>query len=416
MTKRERILAIAVGALVVLGLIFFVGTTVLGTFTEQTDRITQLESDNNNLYTQNQIAERKARKIKDFEKRALPFNREEARRIYQKWLIDLAKNEVAFKGVEVKPGGEQLKKIGKEPVYRQLSFTLVAQGTLEQLTKFLYRYHKVNLTQRIASMRVTPIRESKDLKISLRTEALSVPGAPSGKPIEELPGDRLRLDTLADYNKTILERNLFGPQNNPPRFRPPSSERGYKGRSLEIKLSASDEDKLDSIVAWEMTEAPEGARFSSRGESAAISWTPRENGEYKFVVAVTDDGIPARTSTGEISVTITDPPPPPKVVVRPPDPPDPPKPKFNVAKYTVLSFIAKGRDGREFAWLYQRPTDKMVKRAVGEEFEIGLMTGKITSIENGRVTFESEDKQYELNLGDILAEAEPISAEQGPGA
>lgn len=398
-----------VGVLVACGVVFFVGQRVMSSFNDQLADIEGLESDTANLFTANQLAERKARRLQDYEARALPYNREEARRVYQKWLLDLAIEEVALTGVTVSPGSELLKKLGKEEVYRQFSFTMLGEGTLEQLTRFMYRFHESNLVHRVASMRVTPIKDSKNLKITMRVEALSLPGAPSNKELKEHAGDELQLETLAEYNNVILERNLFGPQNNPPSFRPPGSERGYKGKPISISLRASDKDELDKIASWELTKAPEGAQLRASGESATISWTPRENGEYLFEVAVTDDGIPARTSSGEIKVTITDPPPPKEVVNT--RPPDPPKPKFDVAKYTVLSFIGKGTDGRELAWLYQRPTDTMVKRAVGEEFEIGLMTGVITSIKSDYVTFESEDKSYTLDLGDILAEAEPLAVE-----
>lgn len=398
MSKREKILAGAVGLLVVVGLLFFGARSMFSGSGETKDEVTLLIEGNQKLRLENRQTALEAERLVAFKQRALPYDREEARRVYQKWLFDLANKEVALQQVDIKPPAES----ANRDVWRQFSFTVNGVGTLEQITQFLFRFHKSNLLHRIGSLRITPIKDSKNLKITMRADALALPGAPSGQPLADQPGSDLRYETLADYNEIILERNLFGPENNPPSFRSPGTQRGYRGKSVSISLSASDKDPLDKI-SWKLVNAPEGARLRDSGDKATVSWSPTENGDYTFVVSASDDGVPSRTTTAEFSVSITDPPPPREVVKTTP----PPKPKFDVSKYTVLSSVLKGKDGREVAWLYERPTDRLVKRSVGEPFEIGAVSGVITSIEGNRVIFQADEKLYVLSLGEILSDAQP---------
>jgi hypothetical protein len=130
--------------------------------------------------------------------------------------------------------------------------------------------------------------------------------------------------------------------------------------------------------------------------SGKLSWTPRTNGKYEFLVRATDDGWPAKSSKDELLVvTVEDPPP----VVEPPK-----KLAFDDAKFTVLTAVID-MSGTGQIWLTVRPKGQTLKLGVGDKFEVGSVKGTIVSIGDGDFTFESDGKEHKLTKGGILEQA-----------
>ena len=118
---------------------------------------------------------------------------------------------------------------GRKGPYRELSFIVSGQGDVDKLTKFLYGFYATDNLHRIRSLNLTPLPDSRQLKIMMIVDAISMESFDleqlqkqteqtlSKEQLEELAQkvavgtrveDRLPLG-LADYLSQITGRNLF---------------------------------------------------------------------------------------------------------------------------------------------------------------------------------------------------------------
>ena len=108
------------------------------------------------------------------------------------------------------------------------------------------------------------------------------------------------------------------------------NQKAIRGKSVDIAARGSDPDKKD-ILTYKMVKS--GANDAKLDPTTGkLSWTPRTNGKYEFLIQATDDGWPAKASKDELLVvTVEDPPPPPA---------EPPKKlAFDDAKHTILTAV-----------------------------------------------------------------------------
>jgi hypothetical protein len=106
--------------------------------------------------------------------------------------------------------------------YHQLPYTINATGSIDQFVKFFYEFYQVDLLHRVRSMSIQPLKDAKQLKISLTVEALVMPGASPDVPLKVPTAERLALATIDDYQKVIGARNVFAAYvPPPPPVRPP---------------------------------------------------------------------------------------------------------------------------------------------------------------------------------------------------
>ncbi len=410
MNTREKILAGAVG-LVVLGAgVFLLKDRIGSLYTTKINRIAALENEVKTMQTIIAQGRDASVRMAAYEERALPGDREQARSMYQQWLYAVADDEVGMRNVVIKPGNEATKK----GVYTAHSFTLSSEGNLEQLTTFLYRFYYIDCLHRVRSMRIQPIKDSKNLRLIFSIEALAMETAPLRSEMRVVKGSRLKEADLEAYTTAILTRNLFGPRNNPPQLSSISSQRAYTDRSVSFTAKASDRDKLDNVVIKLADDAPKGAslRTSSSGE-ARFSWPGGKPGEYEVTVVAYDDGYPTKTDRKTVKITVSEPPPPRPVVRRdPPKPTGPPPLKFDVARFTVLTSIVKGIDGRMQIWLFQQPLDKMLKLSVGDEFSVGSMKGFVESIDVQHVVLDTGKDRWLLSVDEPMTEATRLPVDE----
>ncbi len=211
LNKRERILAAVTGAL----LLLFVGKFL---FSAVSGRLNLLHARRDALLAE--VQKKKARvargrrataRTSDWQRRSLPVDREMARSLYQNWLLELV-DKVKLDHARVESGEAR----SRRDIYWRLSFTIRGQGSLEQLTQLLWDFYSAGHLQQIRRLSIKPIEDSSKLDLTLSIEALSLPGADSRdklsaeRPARPLPGK------LADYRKSIVQRNLFGSYVPPP--------------------------------------------------------------------------------------------------------------------------------------------------------------------------------------------------------
>lgn len=400
MKSNERLLAIGVGAAVVC-LIAFIGFRYYSASVN--DYQTQLGVvEQKLLREQNLVKEalKASKKLSDYERRSLPPQPAIARSAYQHWLLTKAE-EAGLREQVVSPAGQR----SVMDIYVSQSFTLTGRGRYEQIVKLLDDIYRVDLLHRISRLSLKPVKDSKDLDVSLTLDAVSVRTAKDAQDLHNFPSTRLKLASVEKYQESIVGRNIFAPANQAPQLSGLGRQKGETNRPVSITAKVNDPDRLD-FVKLELTKSPSrDARLDSAGK---LSWTPRKAGEYEFEITARDDNFPPNVVTEKLIVTVTDPPK--EVVIDKPklDPEDIPL-AFDQAKHTVLSAIINVGEESEI-WLYVRPTATTVKLHEGDPFDIGSIKGTIREIGDNAFVFESSAKKTKgqrmfVNRGDFLGQA-----------
>jgi len=234
--KREKILAASTGALLVVTAVFY-----LMSGGSSTSSISQLNRQYDDLTVE--VAEKQQQadrlekyetQLDELENRSLPSNHEMARSLYQKWLRELVFTRVRFRDAKVDPGEPQ-----PRANYWKLRFTVIANGTLTQLTEFLHGFYSVDHLHKIVRLTAKPLGESETLVLVISIDALSMPGATRVDTLSKEPGNRLALSALEDYREVIVRRRVeedrfvdtgglfasYVPERRPPPDPPPRDDR-----------------------------------------------------------------------------------------------------------------------------------------------------------------------------------------------
>ncbi len=175
-------------------------------------------------------------------RRSLPSNTEAAKRAYQNWLRDLAKEKfksvpslIAQEPQELTYNDKDAAKT-RRTIYVKFHFTIKCQGTLEQLTRFLFDFYSAGHLHKICSINITPQKDRTQLDLNIAVDALSLPGSKQNDQLSTEKSNRLKLASLDAYNNKIVKRNPFvayTPRNTDPRGGAPSG----KNQSPAIHLS-----------------------------------------------------------------------------------------------------------------------------------------------------------------------------------
>lgn len=389
MTSRERMLALLVGSVGLILALYLGWNWVDGKFRVRRGQIATLEGDISKFKQQVMAGQQATKKLGEFEAQSLPPATDVARSRYQAWLLERLA-QAGFVQPEVKP---QSQKAEKKLFVSQL-FIVSGRGTLPQLVDLLHDFYSADYLHRINSLSIKPLKDSKDLDITLNVDAVSLLAAPSADELHNRRSNRLALPTKDEYLDAIVGRNLFGPANQPPRLSIGGSREVVINRSADIRLSATDPDRLDKVQYRLLeSDAPEARLDPATGR---FTWTPRELGRYRFAFDAVDDGIPKKPSRRE-EVVVN--------VVEPPARVEAPVRQgftgFDDAKYTDLAGVTEVGGIREI-WLRVRPRDLILHLRTGDAFEIGSVSGVVQSIGPSDFTFVRDGKLHKLNKGRFL--------------
>jgi hypothetical protein len=203
--KREKILAIAFGSLLILTALYWLWPSgaSLGELRAQRDELARKVDDNK---TQALRAKKAVEQLNQWQHRALPADAETARSLYQNWLRELV-DRAELRNFNISPQENTIRR----DAYTLFSFTIKCQATLAELTKFLYEFYSVGILHKIRTITVTPINNSSLLNLNIAIEALSLPGATEKDKLNTESAKRLKLASLDAYKKVIVGRNLFAP-------------------------------------------------------------------------------------------------------------------------------------------------------------------------------------------------------------
>lgn len=176
MQKREKILAIALSAVVI---IWFGLPIIENSFLEP---LNQLEAEEASLREEQQAKfdaqldlRKKENQLAVWRKLSLPPDPLDAQRLYQEWLTDLAQLS----------GLEQMKvtlerRNAQGDVYITIPVTIEARATMQELAQFLDRFNSTQLLHRIARCdAISPASAGNpDLQVTLTAEGISLTSAP----------------------------------------------------------------------------------------------------------------------------------------------------------------------------------------------------------------------------------------------
>ena len=389
MNRRERILAVTVGALAVVVVGFYLVSRLQASFNHRAQTIERLEGDIRQKKRQVAMGEAAERRLAAYREQSLPPNVSQARQLYTDWLLKTV-NEVGFS--EPKVNSVSTAPRSRTDAFTGHGFAVSGAGSLEMLTRLLHQFYSVDYLHRVKSLRVTP-RDPKTIAFTMTVEALSLPDAPEREALHHPPSDRLAEEDVQAYINAICGRNMFGPPNAPPRLTV-GSQSAVVGREATISPSASDPDENDRLTfAWKSEDVTD-ARFDSR--TGRLAWTPRRPGEYHVTFSVSDDGVPVRTASQEVQITVAE-------ASAPPPPAGPKKPPYEDAQFTYLNGITEV-DGERQVWMIDRRSGKNLWLKEGDDFSIGAFRGEVRRIGPLDVEFRWYDRDAVVRLGENLGE------------
>jgi len=180
MQTREKFLAIGLGAV----LVFWVARPYLeATFVAPLQKlegdIARLTTEKDLLWKRQLDLATKEGKMKEWRSLSLPPNPENAQRLYQEWLTNLA----LLSGFEISKMTLDKRieeRVGNTVVSATIPVTLEARAQLRELVEFLERFESTELLQRISRCHiVSPSSEGNpELAVTLTAEGLSMKSAP----------------------------------------------------------------------------------------------------------------------------------------------------------------------------------------------------------------------------------------------
>lgn len=301
MKPRVKLVSILGGAAASLSLAFVVYSRVSEAFASRYDRLSSLSTELEKQERAVDRGKRAKKKIVDWEVRALPSDVALASTLYQNWLLNLTDRA---KIAEADVVGQSAPR--QASVYRKIAFTVNGRGTWEQVVNFLYGFYSAGHLHQIVSLALTPLENGRQIKVVVKIEAVSLPGA-KRRELATVPGDRLALADESLYREAIATRSLFAPYTPPP---------------------------------------------------------------------------PARVEP----VARTQPPPP---------------PKFDDSRHAYITAILESQ-GEPQVWLKVRTTGETLKLKVGDAFEVGTVTAKVTRIEIRSIEIEVGESRRWIRLGQPL--------------
>ncbi len=204
--KREKILVIATGALLLLAVPVLLlrggSDQSVGQLQTQYDMLLKDVESKRALAARGKKA---AQRVAAWEKRSLPSDLELSGSLYQNWLRGLVV-KAGLRGVKVDPGQRRTER----DAFVEFPFTVTGRGNLANLTDFLFDFHRAGHLHKIRRLNISPIKDSEQLDLTITIGALALPGTKRADTLSTEPSGRLALAKLEDYRAIIVRRRMEG--------------------------------------------------------------------------------------------------------------------------------------------------------------------------------------------------------------
>ncbi|MEM9828752.1 MAG: hypothetical protein AAF958_19355 [Planctomycetota bacterium] len=395
MNQRERTLAMLVGGLVVIVTVVW-GLRKYNAAVEQRDKkIANKGFELEQMYERQLLGEEANWQMGEYVLRSLPADPQVARRTYGAWLLDLSNrsglNNVSVDPMPLRRGGDLL---------NEISFKVSGKARMPETLEWLHGFYAKDTLHRISNFKLVPSRSTKgqfDLKMTV--DALCLTARPDDLADRQTQSFLLAGD-LETYRDSILNRNLFEPPNQAPKYTGRKTLEAVAGRETTLPLTFTDPEK--QTLVYELVDAPEDLPLSLDEDKGTLRVGKVDEGEFEIRVRVRDDGLPNRSVETNLVV---------KAELPPPPPPEAPEPlKFDDAKQTVLTALVQGKD-EWTAWLHVRTRGETLRLRKGDGFEVGSVEGKLVEVTPRLIRIEVNGKVYEMKPADLLREVIPETAD-----
>ena len=422
MTQREKILGLIVGGLLGVFAILAIYSSVSSALQDKEDELANIEAAITKADAENKRAKRDRERVFDYQKRSLPEDISLSQRDYDAWLYQQAEDAgLQRQSVLPQPITRRTRGSG-DLCYQELSFTVIGEGDIKQLAKFLYGFYVADNLHRIRNLNINPVPKSQLLKLRVEIDALIMAKldpqkvrqlskrATSQEEFEALlkkvpigrTVDNLLPLPLEEYESQIAGRNLFAPANQSPQLAQIGQQKGQVGERVTFKAKATDPDD-DGVVFALGEDAPDGAKISESGE---FSWRPREEQKVEFTLRVTDKGIPAKSAERKVTVL---------VAAREEGSDTNPASGIDKSKLAVLTGFVQGPTyPAPTICMHLRSEDDFQYLETGDKIRVGDWDGVVTAIDldRSRARIRTDEGDFVLELGETLADAEFIGAEE----
>ena len=392
MTQREKLLAAVVGLLFLVIGAFYAVSRVSAAHSLRENKRLNLDAELRKQQRVVRFGRAAQSELDGYVERSLPADRPLAQSLYQNWLAARA-TQAGFSGVKVIPMSPRT----HGDLYWQHGFMVSGTGDLKQLIQFLHEFYSVDYLHRIERLSAKPLKDTKTLDLHISVNALSMNKAENER-LDPRPADRLKYKEVEPYVEKIAHRNFFAPANKPPEFAGPGTQQGNPNRlvTFQPRVKDPDGDELSYRLAG---DAPDEASIDPN--SGEFRWTPSELGEYEFDVCVTDKGLPPKSVTQTIKISIVQP------------PPEAPRAGFDPATQAFVTGITEA-SGSRIVWVTVRTENKGLQLKVGDRLSVGTIQAVVQHIRlrPKEVRFATDDgRVVTVRLGQSLVPegAAPIS-------
>ena len=265
--RREKILAGAViGIVGVAGLGFLVFGGDSRSYEQLIAQQTKLQLEVKNKEKQIQTAGQDAKRLTEWQRRALPPDPSLARSLYGDWLSKLAIGANLRNVTLVSPeGGTHRDQLTR------LAFTLRARAKLGDLVEFMYGFYASGFLHQIRKMDVKPLSGSRDLDVNLTIEAISLSTAQSKDALPKDAGSVLKFTGPAAYLDPIVSRDFFSPYVRPVQRTPPPREKTVDPAEFAFVTGFTEVDGAAQV--WIKDRLTNKPWFLATGETFAIGLT-----------------------------------------------------------------------------------------------------------------------------------------------
>lgn len=428
LSSREKVLGICVLGLFVVGGLFVAFTSFMSTYSARRSELISLQDQVSSMENDKIRFKRADQRKKVYQAMSLNPTVAEARSEYGTWLQKLAQSTFKRK-VNLSSSSPLPVTIKDKEVYSECSYDITPEGNLAQLTEFLHKFYSTSYLHRIDNLTIGKVdvgrnpqmasRKNKDaLKFTIKVKALSLPDGIKGHPVDEDPRYRLAHGEYKTYFNKILGRNVFGLPNNAPRIaRTDVEDYYYTKEDFSISVTGSDEDgdKLEFEIVDTNIEGVTVKQSTSTRASIKVPSIDKPINDLFVVLKVKDTSPFPKSSEKKITFDVED-----EVIDDPPKDKPKPKPKYyDPAKFTKFTGIFRDKSGSPLVWLDERfKRVKTHKLREGDIFEVGMWTGKIEMIADGRayVTLsggpepdpESPSELFYFKVGDVLTSGQKV--------
>ncbi|MFG0262775.1 MAG: hypothetical protein ACF788_10335 [Novipirellula sp. JB048] len=208
------------------------------------------------------VAQKIGKRLTDYAARALPYEPQLARSLYQEWLLALVdKHELRSASVDAaQPAVVELRsrtKRGKrQQIGHRIAYSIRGQASLAKLAALMTDFREAGHLHKIRSLALNPTGKEGTLDINLAIEVLSLEASPNKDALSDW---RLTAEALPPQGAVhdLVKRNLFA--------------RGFAKALFDIELKAITFDRQGTAQAWFRIDGRGTTRTVSLGQQVPVA-------------------------------------------------------------------------------------------------------------------------------------------------